>query len=302
MTLDPGEARVISASRRTDIPAYYAEWLANRLAAGRCTFFHALARRWMEVDLRPDAVRAIVFWSKNYAPLLPHLDRIARDYPFTCHLTITDLPAALEPGSPPWEVTTAQARAISERFSPDHVIWRFDPIALTPETTWPRTLERFARLAAALEGSVTRCVFSFMQVYGKVERALRKAGVAYEDPPLDRRREMALTLREAAARHGIDLVSCCVEGLAEVGVPAGGCIDPCILQRVGMRDGPKLKPAPSRKGCGCRQSTDIGMFDTCPGGCVFCYANTSSEGARRAFEAHDPTCESIKARRKGPTG
>jgi len=299
VTREPVTARVISASRRTDIPAHYTEWLLYRLKAGRCTYFHAMAHRWMEADLRPEAVRAIVLWSKNLRPLLPHLDRIACDYPFACHLTITGLPASLEPASPPWREAVAQAREVSERFSVHHVIWRFDPIVLTPENTWERTLETFGRLAGELEGVVGRCLFSFMQVYGKVERRLRDAGIAYEDPPQERRREMALALQAVAAQHGLAHASCCVEGLGDVGIARGRCIDPEVLERVGMRHGPALRPAPSREGCGCYQSTDIGMFDTCPSGCVFCYANTGREGARRAFEAHDPMCESLKARGTG---
>jgi len=284
-----GSPRVISASRRTDIPALYTPWLLARLREGRCRYFHAFARKWFEVDLRPEAVRAIVFWSKNLAPLLPHLGRVAEDYPFYCHLTITGYPSTLEPGSPPRDQAVAQAHDVARRFSPEHVIWRFDPVIFTAWTGQEWVASAFARLAAELEGATRRCYFSFVQRYGKVRRRLEAAGIGATEPSLAEQRESALRLAEIAQGHGMTLHSCCGDvGLLGGPIQEGHCIDPDVLAAVGACPGPRLRPAPSREGCGCYQSIDIGAYDTCTAGCVFCYATDSFARATRAHAEHDP--------------
>lgn len=266
--------RVISASRRTDIPAWHSEWLLERLAEGRCRFLHAMRRRWVEVDLTPEAVRALVLWSKDLGPLLPHLPTIAERYPFYCQLTITGHPASLEPHAPPWEEAVRQARQVAAEFGSAHIVWRFDPIVLTPQTPWSDHRERFLRIADALEGSTTRCVISFVSVYGKVRRRFDALGFAVDEPGDDAMAEMAHELLAEARARGMVLSACCMRGLTERGIARARCIDPEILAEVGMREGPRLKAAPSRAGCGCAESIDIGTYDTCRTGCVYCYAGS----------------------------
>ncbi len=290
----PLPRRVISVSRRTDLPAHYVPWLLRRLDEGHCRFFHAMGHRWLTADLRPEAVAALVFWSKNLGPLLPHLPAIAERYAFTCHLTITGLPPSLEPGAPPWEETVGQAHEIARRFSPDHLTWRFDPIALATPDDWPATLARFGTLADALRGATTRCVTSFVSVYGKVRRRLAARSIGLWEPAAEQQAAMARTLQAEARARGIELSACCVPGLAEAGIPQAHCIDPEVLRRVGARLEEPLRPSPSRPGCGCYASVDIGMYDTCPSGCVFCYANTNEQRAAEALTEHDPAGEALR--------
>jgi hypothetical protein len=290
----PAGPRVISVSRRSDIPAHYTEWLLARLRAGRCRYFHAMGHRWAEVDLRPDSVAALVFWSKNLAPLLPHLPRLADDYPFYCHLTITGHAAALEPGAPPWEETVGQALHLAKAFSPDHLVWRFDPVVLTEATPRSEVLARFRRLSAALEGATERVVVSFVCIYGKVRRRMAERGIGFETPSTETMVEMAMEMHAAAAEHGMALSACCMPELAEAGIAKAHCIDPALLTLVGARIAQPLRPAPSREGCGCHASVDIGMYDTCPTGCVFCYANTNENRAALALGEHDPRGEALR--------
>lgn len=288
-----GEPHVISASRRTDIPAYYVPWLLRRLQEGRCRFFHVFERRWHEVDLRPEAVRAIVFWSKNLAPLLPHLETIGRDYPFTCHLTITGHPHFLEPAGPPPEEAVRQARAVARRFSHNHIMWRFDPIVITEATPPEEVIGRFTRLADALAGSTRICSYSFVQAYRKVDARLSTLGIAFEELSLEAQHELALRLAEVAAARGIELRACCVRPPPGGGIPRARCIDPEVLRAVGMVSTPPLRRAGTREGCGCYRSIDIGAYDTCPAGCVFCYATRGLDRARRYFDRHDPAVDAL---------
>ncbi|MBP7558960.1 MAG: DUF1848 domain-containing protein [Armatimonadetes bacterium] len=287
------EPRVISASRRTDIPAHYTPWLLRRLREGRCRYFHVFDRQWHEVDLRPEAVRAIVFWSKNLGPLLPHLDGIAGDYPFTCHLTITGHPPLLEPTAQPPEETVRQAREVARRYSPHHVLWRFDPIVITDATPLHGVVERFTRLADALAGATRICSYSFVQEYRKVNARLSALGMAFEEIPLDTQHELVLELAEIAQQREIELRACCVPAPPGGRIPQARCIDPKVLAAVGMKPGPDLKRAATRQGCGCYRSVDIGAYDTCPSGCVFCYATRGLDRAQRYRQIHDPAADSL---------
>lgn len=292
----PPARRVISASRRTDIPAHYTPWLLRRLAEGRCRVFHAMGHRWVEVDLRPEAVAAIVLWSKDIGPLLPHLPALASRYALACHLTITGHDPTLEPGAPPWEDTVRQAREVAERFSPDHLVWRFDPVVLTEATPAAEVTGRFRDLCRALEGATTRCVMSYVCIYGKVRRRLAARRIDLLEPSPEERVALALDLQAITREHGIGLSACCTEGLVEAGIPAAHCIDPEQLRLVGARFDAPLRRAPSRPGCGCYASVDIGMYDTCPTGCVFCYANTSERRAAEAIGEHDPAGHALRDR------
>jgi hypothetical protein len=293
MAPNMSEPQVVSASRRTDIPAYYTEWLLGRLKAGRCRYFHVFSRQWHEVDLRREAVRAMVLWSKNYAPLLPYLDTIAGHAPFICQFTITGHPADLEPCAPPWREAVAQAREIASRFSAGHVMWRFDPIVITQRTPRAEVVERFTRLIDALAGHTRVCAYSFVQEYRKVNARLRELGVTFDELPLEDQHDLAHELSAIAAQRGIELRACCIPAPPGGAIPQARCIDRDALIAAGMDPQPALKRAATRKGCGCYKSVDIGAYDTCPSGCVFCYANRGLTKARAYAEEHDPATDTL---------
>ena len=204
---------IISVSRRTDIPAFYTPWFLNRLRAGFAEYLHPFTKQCLSVSLRPENVSAFVFWSKNFAPLLPHLPDISRQYHFYCHFTITGLPTALEPRVPPTEEALRQAKHIASSFSPDHLQWRFDPIVLTTDITPEATLDRFSTLARSMAGSTTRCYTSFVDPYPKVLQRLKEADISLLDPPLEQQREIVGKMAEIASQHGISLYSCCEDAL-----------------------------------------------------------------------------------------
>jgi hypothetical protein len=279
---------IISASRRTDIPAFYSQWLMNRLRAGFVRYPNPFSGEIYTVSLRPEDVHSIVFWSKHYAPLLPHLDELEEgDYRFYFHYTITGAPRTLEPRVPGWQQAVQVFRKLAERTSSRQVQWRFDPILFTDELGPAFYAARFRDVATALSGATERCYFSFAVFYGKVERRLREAGVHYHDPPMEEKRSLVETMADVADECGITLYSCCQDALVGGRVQKARCVDGDLLAEL-FPDRPRISQLrPTREQCGCVASRDIGMYDTCPYGCVYCYANKGHPVALSRSKSHD---------------
>jgi hypothetical protein len=291
---------IISASRRTDIPAFYVPWFMNRLRAGFARYPNPFSGELYTVSLRPEDVHSIVFWSKFYGPLLPHLDELeARGYRFYFHYTITGAPRALEPHVPAWEQAVEVARQLAARTSPCQVLWRFDPIVFTAELGTEFYVNRFRELAAALAGATGRCYFSFATFYGKVARQLRRAGIRYHDPAPEEKQALTAALAGIAGEHGITLYACCQDTLVSGRVQKAHCVDGDLLAEL-FPERPLVSEArPTREQCGCVASRDIGMYDSCPFGCAYCYANRSHAAALARFRAHDPAREALVEEKPG---
>jgi len=288
---------IISASRRTDIPKFHASWFMERVREGRAAYRNPFSGQVHEVSLRPEDVRAIVFWSKDYRPLERHLDELDRRG-FRCcfQFTITGLPKIFEERVPDVDTSIETARRLAVRTSPAHVQWRFDPIVLSGATGPEETVRRFERLARMLEGATTRCTISFMEFYAKVKRNLVPLETAHDlqfrDPGIEEKRELAARLAAIAVGHGIALVSCCNDALIGKGdgweVGKARCVDASLLAALFPDRAAPPEAGPTREDCGCALSRDIGAYDTCPHGCFYCYANANQDLARRRHAAQDP--------------
>jgi DNA repair photolyase len=289
---------IISASRRTDIPAFYAEWFMNRVRAGFVRWPNAYGGPPYEVSLRPEDVSAVVFWSKNYMPLMPYLDELdALGWGMCFHFTITGLPSVFEPNVPPADEMLKCARTLATRYGPEAVLWRYDPIVMSSITDADYHIRRFEELASALEGATRRCYFSFTRFYGKVirntaELKLRQ-GIECLDVPRDRALEIALRLADIAAEYGIEMYSCCGEHLVGGIIKKAHCVDGPLLHRLFPDRVGAVAERPSREGCGCYESKDIGAYHTCPHGCVYCYANSNRAAAARMHRHHKPETDMI---------
>jgi hypothetical protein len=292
---------LISASRRTDIPAFYGEWFRDRLNAGWCETANPFSGEVFRVSLAPRDVLGWVFWSRNYVPFLGVLaDLHARGQRFLCHFTITGYPAAFDPRTLPAEEAIRTACRLAEEFGPDVVQWRYDPILLSSDTppSWHR--ENFHQLAARLEGGVRRCIFSFPTMYKKTIRNLEAMAAQHSVRVWSRvagdfaKEDLAALAGELAAiatGHGIEMHSCCGDQWAnpEAGIAKARCVDWPLLRRLTPgAGGIEVPRKPSRKGCGCYQSVDIGAYNTCGHGCAYCYAVEDAERAQRRSQTHSP--------------
>jgi hypothetical protein len=290
MLVCPTLRRIVSASRRTDIPAFYSDWFVNRLREG-----YVLARRPhapapIRVSLKPQDVLGVVFWTKNPAPMLSLLDVVERFVPnLFFHLTLTGAGPNLEPCVPPEKDVLQDMAFISRRHSPAHLAWRFDPICSPPNAPLEAILERFAGLAEKVQGLAATCITSFATIYNK----LRRAGAQGRTPPIlrpepEQRIATFRAMDEIARAHDLVLRVCCDPDAMDL-FPPGACIGPELLAPAWRSpDLGGLAKRPSRKGCACRESIDIGAYDTCPAGCAYCYATNNLQRARANHARFDP--------------
>ena len=278
--------RIVSASRRTDIPAHFSEWLLRRIAAGHCLMLQPFSRRWVEVSLRPEDVLGMVLWTRNIGPLLLRLEELTSRYALYVQFTVTGFGPELEPGTLATDAALAQLRELAQRLGPDGVVWRFDPIIHTQHGGAPETVERFQRLADHLAGSVRDCVTSFMSPYRRQERAFKLAGLEHHELAAEERLSLAERLTGLAVERGMSLGWCCCPDVAAAGYAQAHCIDVARLVRLGAAGTGGTPPGPSREGCGCARCVDIGAYDLCGAGCRYCYANQSHAAAARNLTRH----------------
>ena len=285
---------IISASRRTDIPAFYSGWFLNRLREGYCEYWHVFSKRWFRVSLLPEDVLGFVFWTKNLGPLLPDLPEIREHSPFYVQFTINAYPLQIEPNVIGKEVAVAQLRSVAADYGVGSVVWRFDPIVHTQFGGPAQTVARFRGLCRDLEGAARVCIVSFMSPYRRQAQAFARAGIIWDEASPELRRELSAELAEVAAQHGITLAACCNDDVVATAVVKAHCIDPGQLRLAGAEISGTARRAPSREHCGCYRSLDIGAFDTCTAGCVYCYANQNAALAERNRASHDSTRPALR--------
>lgn len=300
-------ALIVSASRRTDIPAYYAAWLMNRIRAGYCLVPNPFnAKQISRVSLAKEDVDAFVFWSKNPEPMLGLLDDLTnRGFVYYFQYTLNDYPRALEPKVPPIERRIETFQALARRLGPLRVVWRYDPIIITSNTGYDFHAATFERLAESLTGATRRVVISVVDLYRKTDR--RMTGLADKgfriDPDAVTSREMRQLLRhisQVAADRGIASFSCAEEhDFAYAGVRPGSCIDCDLITALGGHVSAK-KDSGQRQACRCVKSRDIGINDTCLHGCPYCYSTRNDELARQRHAQHDPRSPVLFGHAKDP--
>ncbi|MEK6699284.1 MAG: DUF1848 domain-containing protein [Nitrospirota bacterium] len=279
---------IISASRRTDIPAFYSGWFAGRLKAGFTFVKHPYSGKMTRVSLKPQDVSAIVFWSKHYGPLLSKLEFIEKtSKQLLFHFTIT-ANQELELHAPGYREAIEDYHYLVRRYSAEQIIWRYDPLCITDKLSFEVHEERFIQCAEMLKGHARACSISFVYPYKKVINNLRK----YTDHSLiemsvEKKREYAGRLARRAEACGIRLYACCNDHLLSEMVHKASCIDGRYLAEI-FNAPIDTRVASTRKECACTKSVDIGAYDTCAHGCVYCYATTDKDRAMTAFLRHDP--------------
>jgi Domain of unknown function (DUF1848) len=288
---------IISASYKTDIPAFYGEWFMNRLRAGYCKMLNPYNQRVIRVSLVPEDVEGIVFWTKNIGPFIRHLPDIQRlGFPFILQQTINGYPRDLEQAVVDAPKAVEHLRRVADIFGPRVNVWRYDTIISSSLTPREFHIETFTRLAKALEGATDEVVISFAHLYSKTQRNMRRAaaehGFSWSDPSNEWKQDLAGELASLAAAHNIQLTVCSQPQFIAPGCAEARCVD---ARRLADVTGKPVKAAlkGNRKECGCFESRDIGEYDTCPHGCVYCYAVQNQELAKTRYKQHDPLGESL---------
>lgn len=264
---------ILSASRRTDIPAFYTDWFLQRLREGEVLVRHPFRfRQVSRIPITRETVDAIVFWSKDPAPLLARLTELdAFRIPYLIQFTLTPYGPDLERRLRKKEAIVDTFVRLAERLGPERVLWRYDPILLNGEWSAGRHAQAFGALCRRLRGSTRRCTVSFVDMYPAIQKAARGL---FRAPEEDEMRELAGTLAAIGRENGITPQACCEKlDMTPYGIEAAGCIDRQSLERLCGYALAARPHAGQREGCRCMESVDIGAYGTCGNGCVYCYAN-----------------------------
>ncbi len=290
---------IISASRRTDIPAFYAGWLINRLRAGYCAVPNPFnPNQVSRISLEPEDVDVIVFWTRNPRPLMRHLAELdERGYRYYFQYTILDNPRPIDPHAPIAETSLNTFQELAKRIGPERVIWRYDPIVFSQVTGPEFHQHTYRRIAQALRGYTRRSVISLLDVYHKAEkrlRALAKQGVELVDCDGETLGDLMRALAQTAAENDMEIVSCAEPiDLQSYGIRPGKCVDDEYIAHVFGLEVAHAKDPSQREACGCVVSRDIGMYESCLFGCQYCYATSSFQRARVNYAGHDPNSPSL---------
>ena len=276
---------IINTGQRTDIPAFYSEWFANRLKAGfvlvRNPYNPVSVTRYR---LSPDVVDLIGFCTKNPAPMLPRMD-LLREYGQYWYVTITPYGKEIEPRVPDKREVLDSFRRLSDIVGPDRIGWRYDPVFISDAYPAERHIRAFEYMAKALEGYTHTAVISFVDLYEKTKRNFP------EVRPVDPEQHLLLgkAFTETGRQYGMTIRPC-GEGdeLAQFGADCGGCMTVAMYEQALGRRLKVPKFVPARKECACYLGGDIGAYNTCGHLCRYCYANYDAETVRRNMAAHDP--------------
>lgn len=323
---------IISASRSTDIPAFFAKCFFNRLEAGYCVWYNPFNQKPMYISLKN--CKFIVFWTKNPAPIIPFLPELdKRGVKYYFQFTMNDYENEnFEPCVPKLEKRIETFKELSQKIGKERVIWRFDPLIITPNLTPRDLLKRIWNIGNKIFGCTEKLVFSFVDVaaYKKVQSNFIKETPNYfsrenvlnaemtdaqQNEIVDGLRKCQTAWKEKG--WDITLATCAEQGEFQ-GVEHNRCIDGELIERI-CKDDPqmvhylrtgkmsepnlfdtlppfnphKMKDKGQRKICGCMISKDIGMYNTCRHFCVYCYANTSREIVLKNAAKHNEDSESI---------
>lgn len=280
---------ILSVSRRTDVPACYPEWFMNRLREGFLLVRNPMnPRQVSRIAITPEVVDCIVFWTKNPAPLMPYLPEL-QQRGFSClfQVTLNAYGREVETNLPSAEERLGSVQALAGQIGRERIAWRYDPIILSEMYTVDWHIRRFEEMAQALSGCTERCIISFLDVYAKIRSRLRERGL---NPCTEEEmRRIAAAFVPIGRQHGMQLQTCAERiDLSAFGMSHGACLDGGWISRA-LGYTLDVGRDPSQRGeCGCVASVDVGAYNTCRNGCVYCYANHSPDAVASSAACHLP--------------
>lgn len=292
------QAVIVSASRRTDIPAFYMDWFMAQMDAGCFNIVNPYNRRTRTIPCDPDHIHTIVFWSKNFEPFIESnagqmLEK--KGFHLYFNFTVNAENPFLEPNIPPLARRLAQLDYLCRTFGADKIAWRFDPVCFYRVNQGPleNNLAGFSSIAAhASSLGIKKCVTSFADLYPKIlhrqQVQYRKTGVMVElvKPDMPSMKQILVTMGRQLSKHRIELCVCCEKQLFHelentMCIQQNACIDGSLLKNIygGTPDTRRDYGQRAAKGCRCTRSVDIGSYTDHPCGhdCFFCYASPAMD-------------------------
>lgn len=278
---------ILSVSRRTDIPNYYPDWFYNRIKEGFVYVRNPMnLHQVSKIDISPDVVDCIVFWTKNPEPMIGRLDEL-NAYNYYFQFTLTGYGKDMEHNVPhKKKIMIPLFQKLSEKIGKKKVIWRYDPIVFNKVYTPEYHLKAFEQIASALNGYTDRCVISFVDAYVKNQKKMKALDVYDMDKPA--LMEFCKTLSRIAGKNAMTVGSCAERiELTDCGIRHNCCIDQKLIEEITGYQIKAGKDKNQRPECGCIESVDIGTYNTCKNGCQYCYANGSQESVMKNCSKYD---------------
>lgn len=276
---------IISASRRTDIPAFYSQWFFNRIKEGYVLVPNPYnPKKISKVSLDPAVVDCIVFWTKNPVPMINKLDKL-QGYKYYFQFTLNPYGPDIENNLPPIEKRIEIFKRLSDRIGKDKVIWRYDPVLTNDIYNVQFHKDTFAKIAEGLKDHTEKCMLGFIDHYQHIRHAVGKFNIL--PLKIEEIEEMAIAFKETITQYPIELDTCTVKvDLRHLGIPSGLCIDKGLIERITGYPISAKKDKNQRNICNCIESIDIGTYESCLNGCIYCYAikgnyNTAEFNSRK---------------------
>ena len=268
---------IISASRRTDIPAFFSDWLIERLREGTVIIRNPWNKnQTKKISLTSSEIGCLVFWTKDPANMLDKLDIIDQmGFKYYFQFTLTGYDNSIEKGSRKKDKIIKTFKTLSNKIGKDRVIWRYDPIILNDYFSIDYHKNKFSELCKELSEYTDLCIISFVDLYPKL-----KAGIIREITNSEML-EIGSFIYYKAKEYGI-CVEACSENidLTSIGIERASCIDKTLVEKICGYQIDIKKDKNQRKGCNCIKSIDIGEYNTCGNSCIYCYANTGRKKRR----------------------
>lgn len=276
---------IIQTGMRTDIPAFYSKWFANRLQEGFVLVRNPYNRTSVtRYEINPEVVDMIGFCTKNPAPMLPYME-LLKPYHQYWFVTITPYGVEIEPNVPERENVMETFKKLSDIVGVTSIGWRYDPILIDRQWTIEKHIETFESMAAALSGYTGTCVISFIDLYEKVKRNFPEVKAVCKDDQLT----LTKAFVNIGKQHGFTIKPCGEDRLLEsVGADCSGCMtvrtfETAIGQNLSVPPNPN-----NRTECACYLTGDIGEYNTCGHLCRYCYANADARLVKHNMTLHDP--------------
>lgn len=279
---------IISASRRTDIPAFFSDWFFKRLDEGYAYVRNPMnTHQISRINLSPDFVDCIVFWSKNPEPIISKLNKL-KGYLYYFQFSLNAYGRDMERNLPSLEDRVNTFRTLSGLVGKQRNIWRYDPIILNHTYTIDWHMKHFSCLADKLSDYTEKCTISFVDFYPKISTNLNSLSIC--ELSCEQKNTLAKELSLIARSHGLSMDTCAEDiDLSSYCIEKGRCIDDRLISRLLGCPLDIEKDKNQRGSCGCVSSIDLGLYNTCENGCIYCYANHSSEMRSRNLKLYDKT-------------
>jgi len=278
---------IISASRRTDIPAFYSDWFLNRIKEKYVLVRNPFNKNLLSrIDLHPEKIDCIVFWTKNPKNIISKLGKL-KDYKYYFQFTLNPYDTTIELKVSKKDQLIKTFKELSQKIGAEKVIWRYDPIFLTKKMDITYHIKYFTYLAKLLSPHTEKCIISFLDLYKKCEKNIK----ALEAKVPDRNdiNSLVFEFKNASELYGLKIETCSEEiELMDFGIEHGHCIDQILIERIIGYKIKANKDKYQRSACGCIESTDIGEYNTCSHNCLYCYANYNQAIVKNNILKHDP--------------